>query len=156
MGRTTFKCLALEIVGLASVFGLAAVLVGLSLQGGAAPAHAPVLAPVREAVPASAPAKSSGNSSKAAVSIDFGRVVCGDCCVAKVWGALGALPGVRDIDVRAGQSSLTVFYDTGSTPPEQFITSLIAAGETSASLAAINPDASGAAQEKRWVRTAER
>ena len=93
---------------------------------------------------------STGPSS--AVSIDLGHVICGDCCVGKIWTAIGSMPGVRDIDAKAGNSKFVLFYDRQATDAEKVLAKLVAAGEPDAKLAAV--DASDASSERRWVRPA--
>jgi hypothetical protein len=98
---------------------------------------------------AASPASSSSASS--AVSFELGHVICGDCCVGKIWAAIGSLPGVRDLDAKAGGSKFVMFYDQQVTSPEKVLAELVAAGESEATLAAVDP--SNAVTERRWVRS---
>jgi len=93
----------------------------------------------------------SGESSSA-VSFELGHVICGDCCVGNIWAAIGSLPGVRDIDAKAGNSKFVMFYDQEVTSPQKVLAKLVAAGESEAKLAAVDPDDS--VTERRWVRAA--
>ena len=93
----------------------------------------------------------SGESSSA-VSFELGHVICGDCCVGNIWAAIGSLPGVRDIDAKAGNSKFVMFYDQELTSPQKVLAKLVAAGESEAKVAALDPDDS--VTERRWVRAA--
>jgi hypothetical protein len=86
------------------------------------------------------------------VAIKLGRVICGDCCVGDIWQAIGAMPGVRDIDATAGNSEFVLFYDRLVTDAEEVLAKLVASGETDAELAPLDP--SELKTERRWVRAA--
>lgn len=94
--------------------------------------------------------------SNQSVSIDLGRIICGDCCVGNVWAAIGEMPGVQDIDIGAGRKTFTVFFDSSRTDPAEVVAKLIAAGESEASLVAAGSKAAGTPDRRRWVRTAKR
>ena len=79
---------------------------------------------------------STGPSS--AVSIELGHVICGDCCIGKIWAAIGSMPGVRDINAKAGNSKFVLFYDRQATDAEKVLAKLVAAGEADAKLAPVD------------------
>lgn len=101
-----------------------------------------------------APAAAS-HAASSVLSIDLGRVICGDCCVGNLWKALGTSPGVRDIDAKAGNHTFFVYYDAAATQPDRLLATLIAAGEAKASLSDVPADAAPRT-ERRWVRPARR
>jgi hypothetical protein len=86
------------------------------------------------------------------VVIKLGRVICGDCCVGNIWNAIGAMPGVRDIDATAGNSEFILFYDRQVTDAADVLATLVASGEEEAELAPLDPQESKT--ERRWVRAA--
>ena len=93
---------------------------------------------------------SSSSEPSSAVSFELGHVICGDCCVGNIWAAIGSLPGVRDLDAKAGNSKFVMFYDQAVTSPQKVLATLVAAGESDAELVAVDPDE--AVTERRWVR----
>lgn len=99
-------------------------------------------------------APSTKSASLSAVTVDLGRVMCGECCVGKVWGALGGVEGVQDIAAKPGDQTFVVYYDPHKTGSGQFLTKLAEAGESTATVAvAAESEGPGA---RRWVRTAKR
>mgnify|MGYP003645094500 FL=1 len=131
------------VVGTALVLLVAPmVIVGMALNTPTA-----VATPPAEDLPA---VRSTGPSS--AVSIELGRVICGDCCVGDIWKAIGSMPGVRDIDAKAGNSKFVLFYDRQVTDAEKVLAKLVASGEEDAKLAPVDP--SDTLTERRWVRPA--
>lgn len=102
-----------------------------------------------------APAAATAHTPSAVLSIDLGRVICGDCCVGNLWKALGTSPGVRDLDAKAGNHTFLVYYDAAATQPDRLLSTLIAAGEAKASLADVPAD-TAPHTERRWVRPARR
>lgn len=62
------------------------------------------------------------------------------------------MPGVRDINAKAGDSKFTLFYDRQVTGAEKVLAKLVASGEAGAELAPVDP--SDAKTERRWVRAA--
>lgn len=62
------------------------------------------------------------------------------------------MPGVRDIDAKAGNSKFVLFYDRQVTDAETVLAKLVASGEDDAELAPVVP--SDSKTERRWVRPA--
>ena len=134
----TRHCGALLLVG--CFLAVPALVVATALfQMGVGPAFS-----ARETLPIASSEPSS------AVSFELDHVICGDCCVGNIWAAIGSLPGVRDLDAKAGNSKFVMFYDQEVTSPQQVLTKLVAAGESGAKLASVDPD--DAVTERRWVR----
>lgn len=140
MGHSTLRNIALALVFLAPPSLVMAAAIGVGT-------HFRAVASV---------AATAAHGSNQTVSIDLGRIVCGDCCVGNVWDALGEMPGVQDIDIGAGRRNFTVFYDGSRADPEKILASLIAAGESQAALAASGSKAVGTQDRRRWVRSAKR
>lgn len=46
-----------------------------------------------------------------ATELELGREVCGECCETRIWGAIGSLPGVRDVVAHPGKSTIVVHHD---------------------------------------------
>ncbi len=100
------------------------------------------------------PAAHSPAASLSAVTVDLGRVMCGECCVGKVWGALGGVEGVEDIAAKPGDQTFVVYYDAHKTGSGQFLSKLAAAGESTATIA-VATESELAQGARRWVRTAK-
>jgi len=93
------------------------------------------------------------SSRLSAVTVDLGRVMCGECCIGKVWGALGGVEGVQDIAAKPGDQTFVVYYDARKTGSGQFLTKLAQAGEATATVAVASESEGPGA--RRWVRTAK-
>jgi hypothetical protein len=64
----------------------------------------------RAAQPAPA-APEAAAAACSATELELGREVCGECCETRIWGAIGSLPGVRDVVVERGSSKIVVHHD---------------------------------------------
>ena len=111
--------------------------------------------PRTEATPATFAARTASGPSST-LSIDLGRVLCGDCCVGNLWKAIGNMPGVRDIDAKAGNQKFVVYYDAAKLQPDRVLAAVVAAGDATARLVPVDPSAPAAGTERHWVRPVRR
>lgn len=97
---------------------------------------------------ASSPTRTTDDALAGATELELGREVCGECCETRIWGAIGSLPGVRDVVAHSGSSKIVVHHDGHAGAADQLLAGLRRVEYPEARLLGAAADAEG----RVWIR----
>jgi hypothetical protein len=97
---------------------------------------------------ASSPTTAANEAAAGATELELGREVCGECCETRIWGAIGSLPGVRDVVAHPGSSKIVVHHDGHVGAADQLLAGLRRVEYPEARLLGAAADVEG----RVWIR----